>query len=148
MILPPHEVDTNVLLRSVDPSDAQHLLAVKAIQRLKLQGTRLCILPQNVRDFWNACTRPLARNGLGLTPTQADVAVIDLESSFEILEESLATYQKWRRLVVLHQVSGVQVHDANLAAAMNVHGITHLLTFNGRDFARYTNITTVDPMTV
>ncbi len=30
------------------------------------------------------------------------------------------------------------VHDARLTAAMLVHGLTHILTFNISDFARYT----------
>lgn len=40
-------------------------------------------------------------------------------------------------LVVAHAVSGVQVHGARLAAAMRVHGVTHLLTLNTSDFERY-----------
>jgi hypothetical protein len=27
---------------------------------------------------------------------------------------------------------------------MNVHGVKHLLTFNGKDFARYTDVTVLD----
>ena len=36
-----------------------------------------------------------------------------------------------------HEVRGVKVHDAKLVASMNVYGVTHLLTTNGEDFARY-----------
>jgi hypothetical protein len=39
--------------------------------------------------------------------------------------------------VVIHSVIGVKVHDAKLVAAMVVHGITHLLTLDEHDFARY-----------
>jgi predicted nucleic acid-binding protein len=42
-------------------------------------------------------------------------------------------------------LSGVQVHDARLAAAMHVHGIQRVLTFNARDFARYPDIQAVHP---
>ncbi len=47
-------------------------------------------------------------------------------------------------------VSGVQVHDARLVAAMISHGATHILTFNTADFARYApeGIMAVDPATV
>jgi predicted nucleic acid-binding protein len=34
-------------------------------------------------------------------------------------------------------VLGTKVHDARLVAAMNVHGIERILTFNTGDFARY-----------
>jgi hypothetical protein len=39
----------------------------------------------------------------------------------------------------------VQVHDARLVALMQVHGITHILTLNGADFARYPGIVPIDP---
>ena len=47
-------------------------------------------------------------------------------------------------------VSGVQVHDARLVAAIISHGATHILTFDTVDFARYApeGIVAVDPAAV
>jgi predicted nucleic acid-binding protein len=59
--------------------------------------------------------------------------------------DSLSVHNEWRRLLVTYAVSGVQVHDARLVATMHVHGIKHILTFNGKDFARYTDIEAVRP---
>jgi predicted nucleic acid-binding protein len=50
--------------------------------------------------------------------------------------------------VVRHQVSGKQVYDARIVAAMLVHNLTHLLTFNDGDFKRFTEITVVNPRDV
>ena len=47
-----------------------------------------------------------------------------------------------------HQVLGRNAHDPRLVAAMVVHGLTHLLTFNAGDFARYPGLTVLDPATV
>jgi len=49
--------------------------------------------------------------------------------------------------VVDFEVSGVKVHDARIVAAMLVHKISHILTFNTKDFSRYSGIciTAVDP---
>jgi hypothetical protein len=47
--------------------------------------------------------------------------------------------------VVAQRVSGVQVHDARLVAAMHVHRIRHLLTLNVEDFRRYGDIVVVSP---
>jgi predicted nucleic acid-binding protein len=52
---------------------------------------------------------------------------------------------EWRRIVVAYQVSGKSSHDARLVAAMNVHGITQVLTFNVKDFARYPGIQAIHP---
>ena len=46
------------------------------------------------------------------------------------------------------RVIGKNAHDARLVAAMRVHGVTHLLTFNDQDFARYTGITVLTPAAV
>jgi len=48
-------------------------------------------------------------------------------------------------LVIAHAVMGVNVHDARLVAAMLVHGLTHILTFNTADFRRFSQITVVHP---
>jgi predicted nucleic acid-binding protein len=69
-------------------------------------------------------------------------------SKLRSLPDSLAVRNEWRRLLVEHGVSGVQVHDARLTAAMRVHGVKRILTFNDRDFARYTDIEPIHPRTV
>ena len=43
-------------------------------------------------------------------------------------------------------VAGKQVHDANIVATMQLHGIRHLLTNNGEDFARFSQLITVVPL--
>ena len=52
--------------------------------------------------------------------------------------------------VVEYGVSGVQVHDARLVAAMIFHNVKHILTFNGQDFRRYADeeIVAVNPTAV
>ncbi len=57
--------------------------------------------------------------------------------------DSLAVHAEWRNLLVAHGVSGVQIHDARLAAAMRIHGVKRILTFNDRDFARYTDVAAI-----
>jgi predicted nucleic acid-binding protein len=48
-------------------------------------------------------------------------------------------------LVVAHEVKGKLAHDARLAAAMQRHAITHLLTFNGVDFGRFSFLISFSP---
>jgi predicted nucleic acid-binding protein len=106
--------------------------------------------PQNFVEFWNVATRPTERNGFGLVPADADRLLRLVERLFPLLPDSPAVYPEWRRLVVSFGVSGVQVHDARLVAAMIIHHATHILTFNTTDFVRYSTIgvVAVDPLTV
>jgi predicted nucleic acid-binding protein len=128
--------DTNILLRSAEPAHPMCRQAAEAVKSLIAGGESVCVLAQNLIEFWNAATRPADKNGLGLSPAQAEAEVSRIESALTLLDDTPAIYHEWRRLVVAHGVSGRQVHDARIAAAMRVHGVTHLLTFNGDDFKR------------
>ena len=64
-------------------------------------------------------------------------ATTDRESFGEILNNQLD-----------ENVQGVQVHDLRLVAWMQVHGISHLLTLNQTDFARYSGVVAQSPQDV
>ncbi|MBE9183973.1 PIN domain-containing protein [Microcoleus sp. LEGE 07076] len=144
----PFLVDTNILLRSIDTAHPMNHDAVNAVITLRDRGEQLYIVPQNLIEFWNVCTRPIQRNGLGRTATEAEAEINRLKQLFPLLLDTEAIYQEWERLVITYKVIGVNVHDARLVAAMLVHGLTHILTFNIADFARYSQITAVNPPTV
>ncbi|MFN6558738.1 MAG: type II toxin-antitoxin system VapC family toxin [Nostoc sp. ChiSLP01] len=141
-------VDTNVLLRSVDLSHPMNPDAANAISTLHSRGEQLYIVPQNLIEFWNVYTRPIERNGLGRSVAETQAEVNRLKALFPLLLDTEAIYQEWERLVVAYGVRGINVHDARLVAAMLVHGLTHILTFNLSDFARYSDITAVNPSTI
>jgi len=80
-----------------------------------------------------------------LTAAEAEREVQAIESGMSLLPDSEAVYREWRRIVVQYGVSGVQVHDARLAAAMYVHAVNHILTMNVTDFSRFKGLTAVHP---
>jgi predicted nucleic acid-binding protein len=138
-------VDTNILLRMTRRSDPQHQIVDTALARLAFQGTILHYTHQNIAELWNAMTRPLMRNGLGLTVADAEREVRAIEAGMSFLPDSAAVYREWRRIVLQHSVLGVQVHDARLAAAMYVHRVSHILTLNVTDFSRFSSIMAMHP---
>lgn len=138
-------VDTNVLLRSVQPSHPMHDPAVRTVAALIRSGETVVITPQIVAEFWNVTTRPIERNGLGWSHSHALDEVISIEGFFSLLIESTEVYNEWKRLLVAYGVTGVQAHDARLVAAMIVHGVGRILTFNVQDFMRYKEIEAIQP---
>jgi predicted nucleic acid-binding protein len=94
------------------------------------------------------CTRPASHNGFGLSIEETDARVNAIERIMTLLPDNEQIYWVWRDLVVGNSVRGVQVHDARLAAAMQVHAVSHILTLNQPDFARYTSIKVVHPRDV
>ncbi|MGG6266525.1 type II toxin-antitoxin system VapC family toxin [Leptolyngbya sp. AN03gr2] len=143
-------LDTNILLRFTDRTDPLHSLVRSAIRKLRQDGHTLRVCSQNCVEFWNVATRPAARNGFGVTPAEAARLLQLIERLFPVLSDSSDVYHEWCRLAIAFGVSGVQVHDARLVAAMKVHSISQILTLNARDFRRYSTegIVAVAPDTV
>ncbi len=141
-------VDTNILLRLTRRGDSQHKIVATAVARLLEQGATLFYTHQNIAELWNAMTRPVDRNGLGLTVLEAEQEVRAIEAGMLLLPDNEAVYWEWRRIVLEHSVYGVQVHDARLAAAMVVHGVAHILTLNEADFSRFSGCAAVHPQDV
>jgi hypothetical protein len=86
------------------------------------QGTRLCYTSQTLGEFGNASTRPLDKNGFGLSVVETDLLARVIERDFEFLPDSREVHDRWRPLLVTLNIQGVHVHDARLAASMYVHG--------------------------
>jgi predicted nucleic acid-binding protein len=81
--------------------------------------------------------RQAVQNGLGFAVAEMLREVEKIETLLAILPETAAIYGNWKSLVVKHNVLSSMVHDTKLVAAMTVHGIGEILTFNSGDFARY-----------
>ena len=139
-------LDTNILLRTISPNDPMHIETVAAIDILNAAREQLFIAPQNLIELWNVCTRPTERNGLGFTSERTKVEVDRLKRLFIFLPDTQAIFPEWERLVTTYKVKGTKVHDTRLVAFMLVYQLSHILTFNVKDFRRFsTEITPVCP---
>jgi predicted nucleic acid-binding protein len=141
-------VDTNILLRSVEPLHPHHTVAVAAVYRLLAESTPVYFTLQNIAEFWNVATRPIEHNGLGFSIAATLAEVEKIEGLLTLLPDTPAVYAEWKRIIVVHGVSGVKVHDARLVATMKTHGVRSLLTFDVDDFKRYTGIDVMHPKVV
>jgi predicted nucleic acid-binding protein len=137
-------LDTNILLRLLQPGTLHAQSASNAIDRLRSQNHALQITSQNLVEFWAVATRPASMNGLGYSVEEAMVEMANFKRLFTLLPES-PLQSEWERLVTTYRVSGKNTHDARLVAAMMVHGTRNILTFNVQDFTRYPGITVLNP---
>jgi predicted nucleic acid-binding protein len=141
-------VDTNVLLRSIQQTHPMHESSLQAIRILFEQGETLCIIPQNLIEFWVVATRPIEVNGLGLSFADALNELEQLKNCFVLLPDTASIFPAWENLIAKYQVIGKPSHDARLVAAMIAHNVSHILTFNISDFRRFTEITALDPRNI
>lgn len=138
-------LDTNVMLRLVEPTHLQHRDAADATDLLGRQGHALCLVPQNSYEFWVVSTRPARDNGRGKTPDEVLAEFAFFQAHFVVHPDTPAVFAERAGLMAAHKPTGKPAHDARLVAAMRVHGLAHLLTFNDRDFRRYPGVTAVSP---
>jgi predicted nucleic acid-binding protein len=109
------------------------------------KGSRLCLARQSLVESWVVATRPRDINGFGLSAQFAAAHLLRAQKVSYILREIDEIYRQWQALVLKYQVLGKAAHDARLVAAMRVHGIENILTYNGADFRRYEGIRVLRP---
>jgi len=141
-------VDTSTLVRTLQVRHPQYETVARAFETLIARGRELHIGPQNLFELWVVATRPASQNGLGLSTTEAAAELMRLKSMFPLLPEPPAIYPVWESLVIQYRVAGKPAHDARLVAAMLVHGLTTILTFDRTGFSRYAGIEVLHPADV
>jgi predicted nucleic acid-binding protein len=141
-------VDTNILLRSAQPTHPLCAPATQAVSKLIRQKDAVFFCSQNIAEFWNVATRPAETNGLGLSHEGALQEVSGIERLLTLLPDIPAIYPAWKEVVADNQVQGVKVYDARLVAVMRVYAVDSVLTFNTADFKRYSSITALHPSSV
>ena len=136
--------DTNVLLSAVDRKRSLHVQALHVLNVLPNRGVALCVSGQIVREFLVVCTRPVDVNGLGLSRREA---VRNAEAIIErstVLDENRNVPVRLLDIARTTTCGGRQLHDANVVATMQEHGLTRLATGNPGDFRRFKGIDLVD----
>jgi predicted nucleic acid-binding protein len=142
-------LDTNILARCIEPGHPHHQLANDAIAVLVKRGDRLCLVSQILYEYFVVCTRPQQENGgLGMSNMEGVAEIKRVEALFALLPDSPKLYSVWLQLIEQHAVMGKRAHDARIAAALIDGQIPAILTFNARDFRRYSGITVLEPTEV
>lgn len=145
-------IDTSILARLANATDAQHAVAVRAVLELHRRGEVLHVTPQVLIEFRNVATRPVAVNGLGLSTVDTEAQAATFEARFPLLVDTPDIYLAWKALVEAMAVIGKRVHDARLVAVCHAHAVTHLLTFNVAHFVQMAGfgpgLVVVDPASV
>lgn len=140
--------DTNILSALVNKNHTQYAAVRRALKLSRAQKVEIYLVPQNVIEFWAIATRPVLANGLGLTANQTTTGILLFKRVFGFLDDEPGIFSQWENLVEKHQVSGKNVHDARIVAAMLKQGLSHLLTLNVKDFNRFKEIVVVDPISL
>ncbi len=133
-------IDTGILLRAFDASFAEYRLVRQALRSLLASQDRLIVALQNLAEFWNVSTRPVDKNGYGISVERASRRLNLIEQICEVVTEDDRSSRIWKGLPMSYAITGVSVHDARLVSVMLSQGVSTILTLNERDFRRYSGI--------
>jgi predicted nucleic acid-binding protein len=89
-------IDTTILARLANATDAQHAVAAGAVLELHRRGEVLNVTPQVLVEFRNVATRPVAANGLGLSTVDAEAQAATFEARFPLLADTPDVYPHGR----------------------------------------------------
>jgi hypothetical protein len=89
-------VDTGVLLRVFDASFADRHILRKDLRTLVSRNEQLFVALQNLAEFWNVATRPVDKNGYGLSGERTKRRLILIERFCEVITESDDSYRIWK----------------------------------------------------
>src|SRR5712692_5886853 len=109
VVLVAYLIDTTILARLANATDAQHAVAASAVLELHRRSEVLHVTPQVLIEFRNVATRPVAMNGLGLSTVDTEAQVVTFEARFPLLAETADIYAAWKALVGALGVIGKQV---------------------------------------
>jgi predicted nucleic acid-binding protein len=138
-------VDTNVLVYAQLNGSPFQSQAQAVLQQLHGGGSTLWISRQVLREYLAATTRLGALTGsIPIASLVGDVQYFCTQ--YQIAEDNAAVTAALLQLLTAVPTGGKQVYDANIVATMQTYGITHLLTHNTADFARFAGIVQVIPL--
>ena len=130
-------VDTNILVYATDDASPWQDRALKALRKARAQEIELMINQQVLREYLAVTTRFTMSQENALLFEKIIDNVRIFRTEFTLLTETPALLTRLLSLLEEIPTTGKQIHDANLAATMLIHGITDLLTANADDFQRF-----------
>ncbi len=139
-------VDTNILIFATNALSPWHVAATKLLQEARELGVELILSQQILREYLAAATRiNILAEGPALAEILENIRIF--RNDYTIIEDNPFVLDHLVELLEKIPTSGKQVHDANIVATMQTHGLRHLCTHNVADFQRFTEFITIVPLT-
>jgi hypothetical protein len=140
-------LDTNILVYAHREDSPFHAAAARCVAELAESGTAWAIPWPCIHEFLAIVTH--SRIYDPPTPIAAALEQVDawIEApSLVLLAEPDQYWAELRAVVEKTKVTGGRIHDARIAALCRQHGVRELWSAD-RDFARFTQLAVVNPLT-
>ena len=140
-------LDTNILIRSTVKTAPMHQETRIALDKLWKAQCELWISRQVLREYMVNVTR----HQTFMQPLPISTVMKRVKyfvSNFELAEDSEIVTDNLLSLISTIEISGKQIHDANIVATMQAYDIEELLTNNVEDFTRFSSLIRILPVEI
>lgn len=128
-------IDTNILIYANVIETPLHEQALAAINSAHEDGRMIWISRQVIREYLVTLTRSQVFKNL---PRATVLKQVDqFIDRFHLADDTAAVTEQLVKLMGHFKIGGKQVHDANIVATMLAYDIPCLLTYNIKDFQRF-----------
>lgn len=132
-------IDTNILIFATSSTSPFNVDARNMLKQFLLNGDELVINTQVLREYMCNMTE------YQFDTRDAIERNVERFQQMTVVSDGMNIFQRWLQLVQQFRVSGKAVYDCNIVATMIENGVTEILTYNVKDFARYHSLVTVLP---
>jgi uncharacterized protein len=140
----PGIVDTNILVYALDTAAPQHVAARTLLEAARTEATTLYVTSQILCEFYSVMTNP-RRVARPRTATEAMTVLSDMLTFLHVLPVPASTVDRLLDLLRRRPVTGSDVFDLHIIAAMQANGIGRIYTFNAGDFEVFSELSIVTP---
>lgn len=140
----PGIVDTNVLIYALDTIAPQHAAARALLEAARAEAATLYVTSQILCEFYSVMTNP-RRVARPRSAAEAMTVVSDLLTFLHVLPVPAAAIDRLLDLLRRRPVTGSDVFDLHIIAAMQANGIGRIYTFNVADFDGFPELSVVTP---
>lgn len=146
MLVEPGLVDTNVLVYAVNADAPQHSVARRLLHAARDPSTTLYVTSQILCEYFSIITnsKRVTRPCSSSEGLQMVLAILELPG-IHVLPCPTTTVPAFLGLLSKHLVLGAQIFDLQIVATMQVNKVQRIYTFNGKDFADFTDLIVVAP---
>jgi uncharacterized protein len=140
----PGVIDTNVLVYALDGDAPQHAAARAVLDAAREGSTTLYVTSQILCEFYSTVTNA-RRVPKPSSAAEAIAVIADLLTVLQVLPIPADTIDRVLDLLRRRPVTGGDVFDLHIVAAMQANGIGRIYTFNVADFAAFPELAVVTP---
>lgn len=140
-------LDTNILYYANDPETSFGAQALARITDLASANNELIVSSQVLREYAHATLRNAIYHKFDL-PYSIEAVTKNIrifQRDFSVLYDGPDVLQNWLAALPL-LTTNKDVFDFNIAATLQTHGISYLLTHNASDFAKFNTWLIVLPL--